>query len=557
MRSTGTFWVTVAVTVCCLAIEIDAQAARVLPMPGEGEKGTSESSRIELPVGMEAYREVLLSGDYLVGPGDRFLIQMSAFGEPLERRVLNEGGLFIPRAGRVQIAGRSLREAKQAVEALFRERVHVGTINIELSEIRQFPISVVGTVNMPGIVQGSGVERVSELLQKAGGFAEGASRRNIYLVRSSELTELETTELRRGLVDESVIERLAGSARRVDISMFEVTGESALNPFVTDGDVIIVPPRADIVRAMEAVRRNDIFEYVRGDRLSHLALLAMGPAAHYDPDNVYIFRYVDEGRRQIRIRVDLDAAVKGVESEDIELESGDWLVVRSRPGYQQQATVRIIGEVEFPGFYVIDDGATTLLDVLDQSGGVTSLASLPKARITRQLEDDEQLDPEFERILTIPPAAWNEDEKQYFNMRSRTKRGQMVVDFVALFEDDPAAQANNILVRPGDVIVIPSSLRTVLVSGRAAFPGAVPYEPSFSVQDYIQRAGGFGWRASKGVRVIKARTGEVLEAADVQRIDPGDNIWIKEKPTRDYWTLFTQAMAVAGQVATVLILVGQ
>ena len=95
------------------------------------------------------------------------------------------------------------------------------------------------------------------------------------------------------------------------------------------------------------------------------------------------------------------------------------------------------------------------------------------------------------------------------------------------------------------------------MSGRAAFPGAVPYEPSFSVQDYIQRAGGFGWRASKGVRVIKARTGEVLEAADVQRIDPGDNIWIKEKPTRDYWTLFTQAMAVAGQVATVLILVGQ
>ena len=220
-----------------------------------------------------------------------------------------------------------------------------------------------------------------------------------------------------------------------------------------DHIIMIVEQRETVNQPTEAA--NDIFEYVRGDRLSHLALLAMGPAAHYDPDNVYIFRYVDEGRRQTRMRVDLDAAVKGVESEDIELESGDWLVVRSRPGYQQQATVRIIGEVEFPGFYVIDDGATTLLDVLDQSGGVTSLASLPKARITRQLEDDEQLDPEFERILTIPPAAWNEDEKQYFNMRSRTKRGQMVVDFVALFEDDPAAQVNNILVRPGDVIIIP------------------------------------------------------------------------------------------------------
>ncbi|MBT7596603.1 MAG: hypothetical protein HN559_16975, partial [Gemmatimonadetes bacterium] len=342
-------------------------------------------------------------------------------------------------------------------------------------------------------------------------------------------------------------------SKRVDLSLYEVTGESSLNPFLIDGDVVIVPSRRFILRAMEAVRRSDTYEYVAGDRLSDLVALAMGPAAHYDGSKAFLLRYTEGGTQQVRIGVDLDAAIAGASGADVDLEPGDWLIVRSRPDFQQQSTVRLIGQVEYPGFYVIDDGVTRLREVIDQAGGITELASLPKARITRQLEDDEQRDPEFDRILTIPPAAWSEEEKQYFNMRSREKRGQMVVDFVALFADSEDA-TQNIPVRPGDVIVIPSSLRTVLVSGRAAFPGAVPFEPGFTVADYIERAGGFGWRASRDVRVIKARTGEILESVDIDQVEPGDNIWIKEKPVRDYWLGFTQVMTVAGQLATVILL---
>jgi protein involved in polysaccharide export with SLBB domain len=128
----------------------------------------------------------------------------------------------------------------------------------------------------------------------------------------------------------------------------------------------------------------------------------------------------------------------------------------------------------------------------------------------------------------------------------------MVVDFVALFQEkDPA---KDILLMPGDAIVVPSLQRTVVVSGQAAFPGAVTYDPSYRVADYIARAGGLSWRASKDVRVIKARTGEVKRARDVVHVDPGDRIWIKEKPVRDYWALFTQTMDVIGQVSTVVLL---
>jgi polysaccharide export outer membrane protein len=533
----------------CVAILLASSTQLIAQELAEAEDAGAK--RPEMLIGMEAFREVLQSGDYLVGPGDIFLIHVAGKDE-VEVPVLPEGGLSVPLAGRAQVGGLNLHQVRAVVDSVFRSQVQVGSVTIELSKPRRFPVSIVGLVNHPGIVPGSGVERVSELISKAGGLKSGASMRNIYVVRSSELTPVEMAQVWRGLQDYSLIERVRDRSKRIDLSLFEVTGESSLNPFIIDGDVVIVPSRRHILRAMEAVRRADTYEYVAGDRLSDLIALAMGPAAHYDGGKAFLFRYTQENTQQVRIGVDLDAAIAGEPGADVALQPGDWLVVRSRPHFQQPSTVRLVGEITYPGAYVIEDGETRLRDVIGQAGGITELASLPKARILRQLEDEKR-DSEFDRIVTIPQALWSEEEKQYFNMRSREKRGQMVVDFVALFADTPDG-TQDIPVRPGDVIIIPGSMRTVLVSGRAAFPGEIPFEPGFAVPDYIERAGGFGWRASRDVRVIKARTGEILKAGDIDMVEPGDNIWIKEKPVRDYWLGFTQVMAMAGQLATVVLL---
>ena len=170
-----------------------------------------------------------------------------------------------------------------------------------------------------------------------------------------------------------------------------------------------------------------------------------------------------------------------------------------------------------------------------------------------RIKPEELKDPEAERIRAIPVADRTEDENQYFIMKSRERQGQLVVDFASLFERGDLTQ--NVQLRPGDEIVVPSLQEVVMVSGQAASPGAVIYDPGYTVWDYIERAGGFGWRAAKDVRVIKARTGEIERAEDVEVIEPGDRIWIKEKPVRDYWSIFTQAMAVVGQVATAVLLV--
>ena len=508
-------------------------------------------------IGMAAFREVLSSGQYMVGAGDEFLIYTTGMDEPYFGLVLAEGGLFVPMVGRVDVGGRRLRDVHRAIAEAFDSRVRVGEIHVELSAPRHFPVPVVGMVEEPGIRQGSGVERVSEMIRKSGGLTDEASRRGIRVFRTAPLEADSVARIRTSAL-RGDLEPLAGLvSQRADLSLYEATGESKYNPFVEDGDIVLVPARLGRIGALEAVQRPAFYEFVQGDRLTDLLTLALGTAPHYDSENVYLFRYGEDHKTMRSMPIDIDAVLAGDEEANLRLQSGDWLVVKGLTGYHDRSTVQIVGEVAFPGYHVVEASVPDLKSMIKRAGGLTEYASLPEAHVVRQRlqeqeREEEVEDPWYEYIARIPPADRTEDQNQYAIMKAREKAGQMVVDFVALFEGGDESQ--NIQLLPGDVIVIPRLQQTVMVSGQAASPGAVIYNPEYSVWDYIDRAGGLGWRASKDIRVIKARTGEIKRARNVKQIAAGDRIWIKEKPVRDYWEIFTQSMTVIGEVSTVVLL---
>ena len=529
--------------------QLHAQAGGELKQPAEKREPPPPM------IGSEAFKEVLESGHYLVGPGDEFLIWVTGQEEPLRSKVLAEGGLYIPMVGKVSVGGTRLKEVHARIRAAFRQTVKVGEIGIELSKPRIFPVPVVGLVQAPQIVLGSGVERVSEMIRKAGGLLPTGSKRNIRVVKMGSILpeRLKQQDLRPELIDSAVLEGL--ESQRVDISLYDATGLSRYNSFVEDGDIVLVPAQMGRMGALEAVQRPAFYEFVEGDRLTDLLTLALGTARYYDKENVYLFRYGDDHKTMHQKSIDIDRALAGDEEANLRLQSGDWLVVKGLTGYHDRSTVQIVGEVARPGYHVVEAGGADLESMIERAGGLTEYASLPEARVVRQrLQEQEQQvkDPWYEYVRGIPPADRTEDQNQYAIMKAREKAGQMVVDFVALFEGGDESQ--NIQLLPGDVIVIPRLQQTVMVSGQAAAPGAVIYNPEYSVWDYIDRAGGLGWRASKDIRVIKARTGEIRRAENVRQIDAGDRIWIKEKPVRDYWQIFTQTMAVVGQVTTVILL---
>ena len=103
-------------------------------------------------------------------------------------------------------------------------------------------------------------------------------------------------------------------------------------------------------------------------------------------------------------------------------------------------------------------------------------------------------------------------------------------------------------------LIILISENYVIILVQVVNPGNFVYSPNFSVQDYINAARGFAWRALENrVRVVKVKTGEWIDADDIDQLDPGDTIWITEDPPGPkFWDVFTTSLQVLGQIAAVI-----
>jgi protein involved in polysaccharide export with SLBB domain len=154
----------------------------------------------------------------------------------------------------------------------------------------------------------------------------------------------------------------------------------------------------------------------------------------------------------------------------------------------------------------------------------------------------------------MPVEEMTPDEYAFFKMKARERPGQMTINFRQLFENGDLTE--DVLLKSGDQIVILKDRETIKISGAVASPGAIIYNPGFTIETYIERAGGYGWNARKNkTRVIKAQTGAWVWAKDVQSLGPGDTIWVPEKPYRDWWSLFLQGLSTMGQIATIILVV--
>ena len=183
------------ITTLLIALPAGAQIAGEPPdqpvpaPPGPPEPVREELGEEQVPtmISMVAYREVLASGRYLVGPGDGFLLHLTGMDAPYFSQVMAEGGLFVPQVGMVTVAGESLERVRAAVERAYHRAFQEGEIAIQLSTLREFSVPIVGVVARPGRYVASGVVRIGELVGMAGAVGNTGSRRNIRVVKTAAL----------------------------------------------------------------------------------------------------------------------------------------------------------------------------------------------------------------------------------------------------------------------------------------------------------------------------------------------------------------------------------
>jgi protein involved in polysaccharide export with SLBB domain len=116
-------------------------------------------------------------------------------------------------------------------------------------------------------------------------------------------------------------------------------------------------------------------------------------------------------------------------------------------------------------------------------------------------------------------------------------------------------KAMDFKLQDADIIYIPKYYAAVEVIGGILFPGRYPYKPELSITEYIELAGGINRSATGDIYVVNAETGTRVSGKKVKKITNGDIIFVEENIEYRKWDRFLEIMGVAGQIATIVIVI--
>ncbi len=491
-----------------------------------GPDETAAAGLYQLPLG----RTVTLPGPvdpatYRVGPGDVLLLQMwGKLSRSVPIEVGPEGTVLVPGAAVVHVAGRPLGDVRTEVLELMGKRYRDVNMDLRLARPRTFRVYLTGQVQRPGPVDASGALRVGDVLT-GDQLLGGASHRRIE-VRHAD-----------------------GTREYCDLDLFLQTGNAALNPWLRDGDVIQVPTATEFVWAQGAVARPGRFEAGVKDSLLDLLHLAGDPLPAAQAERVLLVRFKDPFTPE-----SLWVSLADVYSrrQNLPLEDGERLYVYYIPEYHLQHEASIMGEVQRPGVYPIREGIERLSHLVNAAGGFRPTADLSAIRVHRKSTTSQERDQELERLLRLSRRDLTSTEYEVLRTKLAGQQQAYRVDWDRLQRNEDL----DLLLLDGDTVFVERLVPSIRVDGEVRRPGILNYVAGRSIGDYVNQAGGFTNRAWQGkVRVTRAVTGQTMLARNVRTLDPGDFVWVPEKPDVTAWEQARDLLAVLGSVATVIIAV--
>ena len=526
----------------CLLASPDAAAQIVPPTPSTARiPALSASARATRSV----TDEVVLGGpvdprEYVVGPGDVFTVSVgggsvSSPPRQTETTVTAEGLLVVPEAGTFDAAGRTLAAVTSEARAALRRRYANVPTDVALSVPRRFAVYVSGAVPLPGRQVVTALGRVEDAIAETTGD-----------LNPLELADYATpprfeVERRVALRNVRVTGR-DGSERRVDLYRYYTTGDLAFNPALADGDAVFVPtfdPVREGVTVSGDVERPGYYDWRSDDTAAALVAVAGGPDLGA---GATVRRTRSQNGRTESVEVALS------EAATLDLAPRDQVSVTADAPDAGYASA--VGAVRYPGAYPIVSGATTLRELVEAAGGLTTEALLRGAYLERTARPTPQavLDPlatPTDRPLTV--AAFDSTitalgqlsdlglvgRRYYFQEYVATPR--LSVDVERSLRGD-----GDVALRDGDRLVVPRDLGTVRVSGQVSDPGYVPFEPGLTAGDYVDRAGGLG-PAATTIYTVDARTGGFVAGRETP-VREGDAVFVDRPNTSDSPAIETLAL---------------
>jgi protein involved in polysaccharide export with SLBB domain len=496
-----------------------------------------QQSQVGLPL-----EDVVDTKTYMVGPSD--VISVNVWISPplsFNLTVTPEGTLIIPTVGEVKVSDVTLEEAKKNVTTEIRKKYIQGEITVTLVTPRPIVVTISGWVMNPGTYKAYAIDRVDKVIQEANRIED--------IKQEDELRRLKDEQSTRNIF----LKRKDGTKTRVDLPKFYAIKNNLSNPYLREGDVIVVPRKdrtKNVVAIYGEVNTPGRYEYVEGDSIHDLIEIAHGFTPRALTESIEFSRLDFQGKT-LDTRVFTSEEIM-IRKKDFLLQPGDRVVVKSKVELREDYYVTITGEVRYPGTYPITKDRTKLRDMIKIAGGFTEFASLKTAELIRRSIQPDEI--ELDRLLSQRGSVSVEDSAYYVvetNLRIR-KEG-VSVDFEKLFLQNDETQ--DVYLRMYDQVNIPSIQNTIYVFGQVETPGSIPFVKEKDVNYYIQKSGGFTENAREGdVRVIKAKTKQWLAPTETS-VEEGDYIWIPKVPERTFAYYTTVISQVANILSVVLALV--
>ncbi len=375
---------------------------------------------------------------------------------------------------------------------------------------------------------------LTDLLEKAEGVKDDAYQERGIIFRSQDNLMLESIAF-------SVRDILEGNAEDIELRRDDLVRISSLFDLQETFTITV----------SGAVNNTGRFEYLNGMTLEDAIFLANGLRDEAASYRVEVARRVIDEDTRIKVNqiaevyqfeIDSNFSFQDRDNEFV-LQPFDRVFVRTKPNYQRQLTVRIEGEVQFPGEYVLERRDARLTDLLEQAGGLSQYAYPLGASMLRVLEvsTEEVERPDFQERSNVLAALNLEnvdlDRFETINDTTFTPVGIRLTEAIS----DPYG-TNDLRLEEGDVIRIPRQFQTVRVEGGVLSPVTMRYVPGRGLQNYINSAGGTTDRGQRHRAYIVYANGEVdrvkrfLRMRSNPSVEPGATIIVPEKPAGEQMT---------------------
>ena len=305
--------------------------------------------------------------NYTLGPDDELNIDI--FGEVMDNYTVTvspEGTVKILNLSPIYVNGLTVEAASARIVSRLRQlyqglnRPGSGSSAIvTLGNVRSIKVTLVGEVENPGSYTISSLATVFNALYLAGGPNENGSYRSIRVIRNNKVV------------------------RTMDLYDFLLKADQRDNIQLKDQDIIRVGDFDSHVELAGEVRRPMVFEAVKGETLKDILRYAGGFTDKAYTYSLTVRRNTSRELKLLNITQD--------EVATFQPQNGDSISVgKIIERYENRVTVS--GAVFRPGVFAIENGLTTVKELIKRAEGPRENAFLNRATISRRKEN---YDPEM------------------------------------------------------------------------------------------------------------------------------------------------------------------